>query len=74
MFSLMPIQYLNIALGSQSPTYISSFFKKQKSQHLKEVWKRGWGMKEGLKAGSPYKKKEKKEKEKEKEKENLYFY
>jgi hypothetical protein len=31
-------------------------------------------MKEGLKAGSPYKKKEKKEKEKEKEKENLYFY
>jgi len=33
----MPIQYLNIALGSQSPTYISSFFKKQKSQHLKEV-------------------------------------
>jgi hypothetical protein len=29
-------------------------------------------MKEGLKAGSPYKKKEKKEKEKEKE--NLYFY
>jgi hypothetical protein len=29
-------------------------------------------MKEGLKAGSPYKKKEKKKKEKEKE--NLYFY